>query len=61
MEETKGTFEDISKELQKCKENPYYFFTKYCKVNNNDFKTLLTEEQFNKKFFELQNGKRTKI
>ena len=40
-------------ELKKCKENPYYFATKYLYILNNDsdkvpFTTMLTEEEFNK-------------
>lgn len=38
------------KELVKCKESPYYFFTNYLTVNNEKLETFLTEEEFNKLF-----------
>ena len=37
-------------EIQKCKESPYYFFTKYVRVNNDPVETWLTEEEFNSIF-----------
>ena len=41
------TNEEIKLEIEKCKPNPYYFATKYIKVNGEKFFTPLTEEQFN--------------
>ena len=43
----------IQKELQKCKDNPYYFATTYLKIYDSDgnihpYTTCLTEEKFNK-------------
>lgn len=35
-------------EIIKCRENPYYFATKYLTVNGKPFTTLLTEQEFNK-------------
>ena len=48
-------------EIEKCKNNPYYFMTTYCVVidkegNSHKFTTHLTEEEFNNRFNELQNG-----
>lgn len=37
-------------EFQKCKESPYYFATKYLKISGQPFKTILSEEEFNKAF-----------
>ncbi len=34
-------------EYNKCKDNPYYFATKYLKIDNKPFTTHLNEEQFN--------------
>ncbi len=55
------TKEEIKLELEKCKNNPYYFATKYLKVKNTpysndtvDFYTPLSEKEFNKQFKELQ-------
>jgi NAD kinase len=52
----------IKEEINKCKNSPYYFATKYLKVKNTpysedivDFYTHLSEEEFNKQFKELQN------
>lgn len=39
--------EDIYTELNKCKESPYYFATKYMTVNGKPFETLYSEEGFN--------------
>ena len=43
----------IQKELQKCKEDPYYFATNYLKIydsdgNSHSYTTHLTKEEFNK-------------
>jgi hypothetical protein len=51
--------EEVLKEIQKCKDSPYYFATKYLKVKTGQlnmmgedvvkpFTTHLTEEEFNK-------------
>jgi len=52
----------IKEEIDKCKNSPYYFATKYLKVKNTpysedivDFYTPLSEKEFNKQFKELQN------
>lgn len=37
-------------EIQKCIDNPYYFATKYLKIDNKTFTTKLSEEEFNKQF-----------
>jgi hypothetical protein len=44
--------DEILTEIQKCKESPYYFATKYLTVKNNvgeyvPFTTSLSEEEFN--------------
>lgn len=50
--------EEILQEIQKCKDSPYYFVTKYCTVKTGQynmmgeeivkpFTTHLTEEEFN--------------
>ncbi len=44
---------EIAKELQKCKDNPYYFATRYLTVVDNagirkPYSTILSEEEFNK-------------
>lgn len=46
------TQEEIRAEILKCKESPYYFATKYLKIQNHfgewvAFQTPLTEEEFN--------------
>lgn len=45
----------IKDELEKCKNNPYYFATKYLTVKYNGgcfpYRTILTEEEFNYNFF----------
>ena len=43
----------IQKELQKCKEDPYYFAINYLKIydsdgNSHSYTTHLTKEEFNK-------------
>ena len=43
----------VAKELQKCKDNPYYFATRYITVVSDSgirkpYSTLLSEEEFNK-------------
>ena len=60
------TQEEIQEEIIKCKENPYYFATKYLIVTNHlgesvKFSTPLSEEEFNKMFNNLQNDKRRDI
>ena len=47
------TQEEILAEIQKCRNSPYYFATKYLTVQNYKkepvpFTTWLTEEEFNK-------------
>lgn len=49
-------------ELQKCKEDPYYFATTYLTVENHEgikvpYTTKLSRETFNKIFNELHNNK----
>ena len=46
------TEEEKLAEIKKCTENHYYFCTKHIK----DFKTPLSEEEFNKMFNELLNA-----
>ena len=48
----------IQKELQKCKNNPYYFATTYLKIydsdgNSHPYITSLTKEEFNKLFLNI--------
>ena len=55
------TQDEILKEYFKCKNNPYYFATKYITVKNYrgervPFSTPLTEEEFNNMFNKLQKG-----
>lgn len=56
------TQEEILIEITKCRDNPYYFATKYLTVlntSNNEvvrFKTPLTEEEFNIMFRRYENG-----
>jgi hypothetical protein len=55
------TQQEIQEEILKCQESPYYFATKYLKIENHKrekvpFATPLSEEEFNKMFKELQNG-----
>ena len=46
---------DWQEELDKCLKSPYYFYTNYVKVQSKDgvvnATTLLSEEDFNKKYF----------
>lgn len=49
-------------ELQKCKEDPYYFATTYLTVKTSSgesvpYTTRFSREIFNKLFYELQNNK----
>ena len=49
----------IQEELQKCKENPYYFATNYLKIYDQDadehlYTTNLSEEEFNKLFLNYE-------
>ena len=37
-------------EYKKCIASPYYFAKNFMKVNGQEFKTLLSEEEFNKQF-----------
>jgi len=43
-------------ELLKCYESPWYFATKYIRINGKPFTTNLTEEEFNELYSELQTG-----
>jgi len=38
---------DWKEEMQKCLDSPYYFYTNYCKVNNESATTRYNEEEFN--------------
>jgi len=38
----------LDDEIRKCLESPYYFATKYWKVNGKPFTTNLSEEEFNR-------------
>lgn len=46
-EEVRLFKEYMLRELEKCKENPYYFATKYLTINGKPYTTVLTEEEFN--------------
>lgn len=35
------------KEIKKCEESPYYFFTNYITINNQKVETFLNEKEFN--------------
>lgn len=55
-------YKEVSQEeMQKCKDNPYYYFTTYITINGEPATTNLTEEQFNKQFRELTGSKRRRI
>jgi len=45
-------------EFNKCKESPYYFATKYLKINGKPFETNYTEEEFNELFFIMEGTKK---
>lgn len=52
--------EEIKQEILKCKNNPYYFATKYLTVKNHfgqtvPFQTSLSEEDFNEMFKQFKN------
>lgn len=55
--------EEIAKEIQKCKDNPYYFATTYLTIkakNSNEtipFRTLLSEKEFNDLIKNYENNK----
>lgn len=60
------TQQEIQDEILKCMQSPYYFATKYIKVKNHrqetvSFTTLLSEEQFNKIFKQLQKQMKREI
>ena len=40
-------------EMDKCKNNPYYYYTHYCIVNGKPATTNLAEEAFNELFTKL--------
>lgn len=40
-------------EIEKCRNNPYYFFTNYCGINGQLATTKLTEQEFNDFFLDL--------
>lgn len=42
--------EENNQEFEKCKQNPYYFYTKYFTVNGKKATTSLSEEEFNELF-----------
>lgn len=48
---------ELLPELIKCRENPYYFATKYLKIQGKPFTTYLNENQFNEliKKYETSN------
>lgn len=46
---------DLKEEFEKCKSNPYYFYTKYCQVAGQPATTKLSEADFNQ--WILQNFK----
>lgn len=48
----------IKEELDKCKDNPYYFATRYLTVNGKPFTTGLREHQFNAMFKALSTRTR---
>lgn len=59
---TKFELDDEKGEIQKCKNNPYYFATKYIRVSISNtvsfpFTTHLTEEEFNKQYWNYHNKK----
>jgi len=39
--------EENNIEFEKCKSNPYYFFTKYCTINGRKATTHFSEKDFN--------------
>jgi hypothetical protein len=54
------TQDEILKEIKKCKENPYYFATKYLMMKNHKkekvkFTTFLREKDFNQMFLNYEN------
>ena len=59
------TISEIADEIDKCKNNPHYFATKYLTIESkktNDkipFKTLMSEEEFNNKVFEYDRKYKT--
>lgn len=50
-----------TEEANKCKDNPYYFFTTYWTVNGEKATTSLPEEDFNKRFKELTGSRRKRF
>ena len=52
--------DEIHSEFEKCKNNPYYFATNYLTVNTingvKPYTTILSEEQFNQVFREIEDG-----
>jgi hypothetical protein len=45
--------EENNEEFDKCRENPYYFMTKYMTVNGEPFATPMSEKSFNEIFKKL--------
>ena len=54
-------FNELEEEYKKCIDSPYYFATRYLKLNYSgktvNFTTPLSEEEFNKQFKFLSHGK----
>lgn len=48
-----STGQDSKEEIERCKNSPYYYATKYLTVNGKPFTTRLNEEDFNKYFNEV--------
>lgn len=56
----KDISDKIHSEFKKCMDSPYYFATNYLKVNTvqgiKPYETVLSEEEFNKVFKEIEDG-----
>ncbi len=44
------------KEMEKCKQSSYYFFTNHIQIKGEKLQTFLTEEEFNNLFKEYGRG-----
>lgn len=42
-------------EKEKCANSPYYFFTNYCLIDGQKPTVIVSEEEFNKRFWMIHN------
>lgn len=53
----KGIISLSTEEINKCKSSPYYFATNYLIIAGKKFTTMANEDEFNKLFNNIEEGK----